>query len=59
MYKTVAAYLFDCGLATGTAYVAATSASVLTAVAFNKLVASSPKLSAGIIGRFVPLIAGT
>jgi hypothetical protein len=43
---------------TGTAYVGATSASVLTAVAFNKVVASSPTLSAGIIGRFVPLVAG-
>jgi len=41
----------------GTAYVGATSASVLTALAFNKLIASSPSLSAGIIGRFVPLIA--
>lgn len=40
-----------------TAYGAATSASVLTAVGFNKLVAASPALSAGIIGRFVPLIA--
>ena len=43
----------------GMAYVGATSASVLTAVAFNKVVASSAALSAGIIGRFVPLVAGT
>lgn len=41
----------------GTAYVGATSASVLTAVGFNKLIAASPALSAGIVGRFVPLIA--
>jgi sideroflexin-1/3 len=41
----------------GTAYVAATSASVLTAVAFNKLIASSPALATSIVGRFVPLIA--
>ena len=41
----------------GTVYVAATSASVATALGFNKLVASSPTLSAGIIGRFVPLVA--
>ena len=40
-----------------TAYVGATSASVLTALGFNKLVASSPALAAGIVGRFVPLIA--
>ncbi len=42
----------------GTAYAAASSASVLTAVGFNKIIASSPTLSAGIIGRFVPLVAG-
>jgi tricarboxylate carrier len=41
----------------GKAYVAATSASVFTALALNKAVASSPVLSAGIIGRFVPLVA--
>ena len=41
----------------GTAYVAATTASVGTALAFNKLIASSPALSAGIVGRFVPLMA--
>lgn len=41
----------------GTAYVAATTASVATALAFNKLVASSPVLSAGIVGRLVPLVA--
>ena len=41
----------------GTVYVAATSASVATALAFNKLVASSPTLANSIVGRFVPLIA--
>jgi tricarboxylate carrier len=41
----------------GTAYVGATTASVLTALGFNKLIASSPTLSSGIVGRFVPLIA--
>eukprot|EP01036_Dinobryon_divergens_P041073 gene41073-54409_t len=41
----------------GTAYVAATTASVGTALGFNKLIASSPALASGIIGRFVPLIA--
>lgn len=41
----------------GTAYVGATTASVLTALAFNKIISSSPSLSAGIVGRFVPLIA--
>lgn len=41
----------------GTAYVAATSASVLTALGFNKLVASVPSLAGGIVGRFVPLVA--
>jgi hypothetical protein len=41
----------------GQAYFAATSASVLTALGFNKLIASSPRLSAGLIGRFVPPIA--
>ena len=41
----------------GTAYVAATSASVITALAFNKAIASSPTLSAGIVGRLVPLMA--
>jgi len=40
-----------------TAYVGATSASVITALGFNKLVASSPALSASIVGRFVPLVA--
>jgi len=39
------------------AYIAASSASVATAVGFNKLIASSPTLSAGPIGRFVPLVA--
>eukprot|EP00604_Paraphysomonas_vestita_P002573 CAMPEP_0174818818 /NCGR_PEP_ID=MMETSP1107-20130205/1722_1 /TAXON_ID=36770 /ORGANISM="Paraphysomonas vestita, Strain GFlagA" /LENGTH=226 /DNA_ID=CAMNT_0016031269 /DNA_START=346 /DNA_END=1026 /DNA_ORIENTATION=+ len=41
----------------GTAYAAASSASVATALLFNKIVASSPALSAGIVGRFVPLVA--
>jgi len=41
----------------GTAYVAATSASVITALGFNKIISSSPALSGGIIGRFVPLLA--
>lgn len=39
------------------AYLAATSASVLTALGFNRLISSSPTLSNGIIGRFVPLVA--
>ena len=39
------------------AYLAATTASVVTALGFNKLIAMSPALSAGIIGRFVPLLA--
>lgn len=38
-------------------YLGATGGSVVTALAFNKFIASNPKLSAGIIGRFVPLIA--
>lgn len=41
----------------GTAYAGATTASVLTALGFNKLIASSPNLSSGIVARFVPLIA--
>lgn len=41
----------------GQAYVAATSASVLTALAFNKAIASSPTLAAGLVGRLVPLVA--
>ena len=41
----------------GTAYVAATTASVATALGFNKLIASSPTLSAGIVGRLVPMVA--
>lgn len=40
-----------------TAYVGATTASVATALAFNKVISSSPSLSGGIVGRFVPLIA--
>jgi len=41
----------------GTAYVAATTASVFTAVGFNKLVEKSPALANGLIGRFVPFVA--
>jgi len=41
----------------GTAFVAATSASVFTALLFNKIIAMSPALSAGIVGRLVPLMA--
>lgn len=41
----------------GTAYVAATSASVAVALAFNKLLALNPALSAGILGRLVPMVA--
>lgn len=41
----------------GTAFAAATTASVITAVGFNKIIASSPALSAGMVGRFVPLLA--
>jgi len=40
-----------------TAYFGATSASVLTALGLNKLISSTPALSGGIIGRFVPLLA--
>ena len=41
----------------GTAYVAATTASVVTALGFNRIINSSPSLSQGIVGRFVPLLA--
>lgn len=41
----------------GTAYLGATGASVSTALLFNKLVASSPSLAAGLVGRLVPLVA--
>jgi tricarboxylate carrier len=41
----------------GTAYVAATSSSVLTALAFNKAIASVPSLAGGFVGRLVPLVA--
>lgn len=41
----------------GQAYVAATVASVATAVGFNRFIASRPHLSQGMIGRFVPLLA--
>lgn len=40
-----------------TAAAGATTAGVLTALTFNKIVASNPALSAGMIGRFVPLVA--
>lgn len=39
------------------ASVAATAAGVLTALGFNKVIQSSPALSSGIVGRFVPLFA--
>lgn len=39
------------------AYFAACGGSVATALGFNKLIASTPALSAGPVGRFVPLIA--
>ena len=41
----------------GMAFAAATTASVGTALTFNKVIASSPTLSAGIVGRLVPLFA--
>jgi tricarboxylate carrier len=41
----------------GMAYLGATTASVITAVGLNKLIARSPTLSSGILGRFVPLVA--
>lgn len=41
----------------GAAYVAASTASVATAVGLNKFVASTPALANGIFGRFVPLVA--
>jgi tricarboxylate carrier len=41
----------------GTAYVAATTASVATALGFNKLISTNPALSAGLMGRLVPLVA--
>ena len=41
----------------GMAYACACSASVLTAIGFNKLIARNPQLSRGLIGRFVPLLA--
>ena len=40
-----------------TSYVAATAASVSVAVGMNKIIAASPTLSAGMIGRFIPLIS--
>lgn len=41
----------------GSASLAATVAGVLTALGFNKVINSSPALSAGMVGRFVPLLA--
>jgi tricarboxylate carrier len=41
----------------GIAYALACTASVLTALGFNKIVAKNPRLSGGVIGRFVPLVA--
>lgn len=41
----------------GQAFAAATTAGVLTALTFNKIVANNPALSAGIAGRMVPLVA--
>lgn len=41
----------------GGAYVAATTASVFTALTFNRMIASRPALAAGIVGRLVPLAA--
>jgi hypothetical protein len=41
----------------GTAFAAATTASVGTALFFNKVVASNPALAGGIVGRLVPLVA--
>jgi len=41
----------------GTAFAAATSASVFTALLFNKIISMSPSLSAGVVGRLVPLMA--
>lgn len=41
----------------GIAYACACTASVVTALGFNKIIASSPRLSAGVVGRFVPLAA--
>jgi sideroflexin-1/3 len=40
-----------------TAAAGATSAGVFTALSFNKLIASNPALSQGIVGRLVPLLA--
>lgn len=41
----------------GAAFAAATTASVVTALTFNKVIASSPTLSGGLVGRLVPLFA--
>jgi len=39
------------------AYVGAVGGSVVTALSFNKFIASNPKLAASPVGRFVPLMA--
>ena len=39
------------------AYVGAVGGSVITALSFNKFIASNPKLAASPVGRFVPLMA--
>ena len=39
------------------AFVAASTASVITAIGLNKLIAKSPQLSRGFVGRLVPLVA--
>mmetsp|Transcript_9221 Transcript_9221/g.26984 ORF Transcript_9221/g.26984 Transcript_9221/m.26984 type:complete len:225 (-) Transcript_9221:428-1102(-) len=39
------------------AYAGATTASVATALALNKAIASTPALSQGIVGRLVPMVA--
>jgi len=41
----------------GQAYALATSGAMATALGMNKLIASSPTLSSGMVGRFVPLMA--
>lgn len=41
----------------GQAYVAATTASVVTAIGLNKFVSKRPNLSNGIVGRLVPFVA--
>lgn len=41
----------------GTAALGATSAGVITALSFNKMISSYPVLQAGMVGRLVPLLA--